>query len=92
MRVGMISRPIELHKARDNEKDQSYFLAMLGQQELRRTLFPLGELTKEDVRKLAKAKMIPVANRKESQDLCFLGKFDQHEFIFQFAPEILETR
>jgi tRNA-specific 2-thiouridylase len=85
------SHPIELHKARDYKKDQSYFLAMLGQEELQRTLFPLGELTKEEVRKIAKTRKIPVADRKESQDLCFLGNLDQTDFIQHFAPEILRT-
>jgi tRNA-specific 2-thiouridylase len=85
------SQTIELHKARDSNKDQTYFLAMLGQPELKRTLFPLGETTKEEVRKIAKARMIPVADRKESQDLCFLGQLDQKDFIHQYSPEILLT-
>lgn len=84
-----VSETIELHKARDPSKDQSYFLSILGQAELKRTLFPLGEFMKIDVRKYAKDRRIPVADRKESQDLCFLGGMEQRSFITQYAPELL---
>ncbi|MGA9396794.1 MAG: tRNA 2-thiouridine(34) synthase MnmA [Anaerolineaceae bacterium] len=77
---------IQLLKAKDLQKDQSYFLSILGQRELQHTLFPLGEYTKQEVRKIAEGKKLPVAARKESQDLCFLGGMDQAEFITRFAP------
>ncbi len=64
----------------------------LGNRNCKGHCFPWGNYTKEEVRKIAKARKIPVADRKESQDLCFLGELDQKEFINHYAPEILETR
>jgi tRNA-specific 2-thiouridylase len=83
------SDTIEIHQARDISKDQSYFLARLGQLELFKTLFPLGEYSKDEVRMLAKQKAIPVADRLESQDLCFMGDMEQENFIMNYAPGIL---
>jgi len=60
-----------LRRARDAERDQSYFLFSLGARQLRHTLFPLGELTKSEVRGRAAALDIPVAAKLDSQDLCF---------------------
>jgi len=57
----------------DRRKDQSYFLYALGQAELSRTLFPLGHLTKREVRRLAAERGLPAASRPESQDVCFLS-------------------
>jgi tRNA-specific 2-thiouridylase len=62
-----------LHVARDQAKDQSYVLHMLAQRQLAQTVFPLGELTKGDVRDHARRMRLPVADRPESQDLCFVG-------------------
>jgi tRNA-specific 2-thiouridylase len=84
------SQTIELHKASDINKDQSYFLSVLGQSELQRTIFPLGEYRKEDIRKIASERGIPAAHRKESQDLCFLGGVDQKAFIAEYAPDLLK--
>jgi tRNA-specific 2-thiouridylase len=81
---------VELHKAIHQAKDQSYFLSILGQPELSRSIFPLGEYTKTDTRRIAKEKGLPVAERPESQDLCFLGDLNQDEFIDQYAPQLLE--
>jgi tRNA-specific 2-thiouridylase len=83
------NQTIKLMKAKDPKKDQSYFLAILGQKELGRTLFPLGEYTKEEVRSIAKARGLPVTDRRESQDLCFLGGMKQNEFIYKYAPELI---
>lgn len=83
------SQTIEIHKAKDAEKDQSYFLSILGQLELARTLFPLGEYLKDQVRFIAKTMKIPVATRLESQDLCFLGGLSQKAFIKEYAPDLL---
>jgi tRNA-specific 2-thiouridylase len=62
-----------LHAARDPQKDQSYFLFTLGQRELARTLFPLGALEKPVVRAIAAALELPVAQKPESQDICFVA-------------------
>lgn len=64
---------LELHAAVDAEKDQSYFLFELTQEQLARTLFPLGELTKHQVRELAREAGLYVADKGESQDLCFVA-------------------
>jgi tRNA-uridine 2-sulfurtransferase len=72
----------------DKSKDQSYVLSMLSQAQLRRSLLPLGELTKEEVRSQAQALNLPVADRQESQDLCFLGDIDYRDLLQRFAPEV----
>lgn len=78
---------VQLLRGMDRTKDQSYVLAMLSQARLRQSLLPLGELTKEDVRKLAKALNLAVADREDSQDLCFLGDIDYRDFLQRYAPD-----
>lgn len=80
---------IELQRAVDREKDQSYVLHVLTQEQLRQTLLPLGALTKPQVRELAKRFNLPVAERPDSQDLCFLGGKDYRPFLLRHAPELL---
>lgn len=77
-RVDRRSTPPRLLRAVDRNKDQSYFLHMLGEAELERLAFPLGELTKEEVRSQAAALGLPGANKGESQELCFVpsGRYD----------------
>ncbi len=75
-----------LMKARDQEKDQTYFLHALGQHELERTLFPLGELTKSQVRALARAAGLPNHARKDSTGICFIGERNFREFIEHYLP------
>jgi tRNA-specific 2-thiouridylase len=70
-----------LRAAADPAKDQTYMLARLIPRELERLWFPLGELTKPRVRELARAAELPVAERPESQDLCFLSGTHQREFL-----------
>lgn len=70
---------IKLYRGADNEKDQSYFLYNLTQQQLKRILFPLGEYTKEEVRKIADKAGLPYL-KKESQDICFL-QGDHNDFL-----------
>jgi len=79
----------ELLRALDQEKDQSYVLHVLTQEQLRRTLLPLGELTKPQVRELARRFNLPVAARLDSQDLCFLGGSDYRPFLQRHTPELL---
>ncbi len=62
-----------LHAARDPGKDQSYFLFTMGQTELARTLFPVGTLVKPVVREIAAMLELPVAQKPESQDICFVA-------------------
>lgn len=75
-----------LLKGVDENKDQSYFLAWLNQDQLSKALFPLGEMTKPQVRELAKKLWLPNATRKDSQGLCFIGKVDMKDFLKQHLP------
>ena len=67
----------------DANKDQSYFLCQLSQAQLAKALFPIGELTKPEVRKIAKAQDLITAEKKDSQGLCFIGKVRLPEFLQQ---------
>ncbi|GAB4531494.1 MAG: tRNA 2-thiouridine(34) synthase MnmA [Anaerolineae bacterium] len=75
-----------LLKGLDPAKDQSYVLHRLGQAQLAHALFPLGEYSKAEVRAMAQARKLPVFNRADSQDLCFLGNGDYREFLVRHAP------
>jgi tRNA-specific 2-thiouridylase len=83
-------RPVELWRAQDDRKDQSYVLSSLNQAQLARTLLPLGEYSKPDVRELARKYQLPVAERPDSQDLCFLGNEDYRTFLVRHAPETVQ--
>ncbi|MBU79397.1 MAG: tRNA 2-thiouridine(34) synthase MnmA [Flavobacteriales bacterium] len=72
-----------LLKGLDNKKDQSYFLCQLDQYQLEKTIFPIGRLTKNEVRKIAKAEGLVTAEKKDSQGLCFIGKVKLPEFLQQ---------
>lgn len=67
----------------DNNKDQSYFLCQLNQEQLSKALFPIGELTKPEVREIAKKAGLATAEKKDSQGLCFIGKVSLPEFLKQ---------
>lgn len=73
----------QLLAGRDNNKDQSYFLCQLSQGQLSKTLFPIGELTKPEVRKIAAEMDLITADKKDSQGLCFIGKVRLPEFLQQ---------
>ncbi len=78
--VGADHRP-RLLRARDTAKDQSYFLFGLTTAQLARTLFPLGELTKDEVRAIARRLRLPVADKPESQEICFVPDRDYARFV-----------
>lgn len=67
----------------DSNKDQSYFLCQLSQQQLSKSMFPIGELTKPQVRELATNANLPSADKKDSQGICFVGKVDLPVFLQQ---------
>lgn len=69
----------------DKEKDQSYFLWTLTQEQLAHTLFPIGHLQKAEVRKLAKEFGLPNAEKKDSQGLCFMGAVDMADFLKHYV-------
>jgi tRNA-uridine 2-sulfurtransferase len=71
----------ELLRAADREKDQTYFLYRLNQEQLSRTLFPLAHMTKLEVREVASKLHLPNATRKDSQGICFIGKIDVTDFL-----------
>ncbi len=73
-----------LLEGKDKNKDQSYFLWTLTQDQLKHTLFPIGHLEKSEVRKLAHKFGLPQETRKDSQGLCFLGKIDMKEFLKEY--------
>ncbi|MBO6531581.1 MAG: tRNA 2-thiouridine(34) synthase MnmA [Muricauda sp.] len=73
----------QLLSGKDPNKDQSYFLCQLSQEQLSKTLFPIGELLKPEVRKIAAANNLITADKKDSQGLCFIGKVHLPEFLQQ---------
>ena len=74
---------LELRKARDLAKDQSYFLFELTQEQLRDALFPLGELTKPEVRQIASEGGLPVAEKSESYEICFVPEKDGYAAVVE---------
>jgi tRNA-specific 2-thiouridylase len=85
-RIKQSKNGFELWRGRDIAKDQSYMLSALTQTQLRRTLFPLGEMTKTEVRALATKLKLAPANRADSQDLCFIPKNKYLEFVSKYIP------
>ncbi|MDH3190483.1 MAG: tRNA 2-thiouridine(34) synthase MnmA [Acidimicrobiia bacterium] len=77
-----------LLRGRDPDKDQSYVLSMLTQKELSRTRFPVGELTKNEVRSVAAGMGLRTALKPESMDICFVGQRDYRGFLNHHAPEV----
>jgi len=77
----------ELLRARDDSKDQSYFLWGLTQEQLARSEFPLGELTKDEVRAAARRTNLPVADKPESMELCFVPSGNYVQFIEAYSRE-----
>jgi tRNA-specific 2-thiouridylase len=87
IRFNAESRRHELLRARDDSKDQSYFLFGLTQQQMARTDFPLGELTKDEVRTIARAAHLPVAEKPDSQEICFVPQGNYVRFIEAYLGE-----
>jgi len=71
----------------DKNKDQSYFLAMLNQDQLRNARFPVGHLSKAEVREIAKNENLHNANKKDSQGICFIGKIEINDFLKSHIPD-----
>ncbi len=76
----------ELHKGIDAGKDQSYFLHAVRRERFARVLMPLGELHKDEVRGLAQAAGLPVAAKRDSTGICFIGERPFREFLAQYVP------
>jgi tRNA-specific 2-thiouridylase len=86
----------ELHRGLDPSKDQSYFLCQLTQTQLAHSLFPIGELLKTDVRKLAAKFKLSTAQKKDSQGICFIGNINVKKFLQANIPsqpgKIIDTK
>lgn len=76
----------QLLKGLDTEKDQSYFLCQLGQKELSKALFPIGEMHKGEVRKLAEKNNLHIHSKKDSTGICFIGERKFKDFLSQYLP------
>jgi tRNA-uridine 2-sulfurtransferase len=77
---------VELLKAADRAKDQSYFLHRLTQQQLEPVMFPLGEMSKRDVRALARRAGLPTHAKKDSTGICFIGERPFRDFLARYLP------
>jgi tRNA-specific 2-thiouridylase len=85
-RLAHVDQRVELHKAIDATKDQTYFLNQLTQTQLARTLFPVGDLTKRAVRTIAREQGIPTHAKKDSTGICFIGERPFREFLARYLP------
>lgn len=86
-RTDCVDSRYRLLRAREQNKDQSYVLHMLGQEELELARFPVGEYSKQQIREIAASLGLRTANKPESQDLCFVPDGDTHLFINEQIPE-----
>ncbi len=75
-----------LYRAKDPAKDQSYVLSVLNQARLQRVLFPVGHYLKSDLRTMARQRHLPVADKQESMDLCFVADDDYRRFLRDWSP------
>ena len=73
-----------IYEAEDKNKDQSYFLWTLGEERLARILFPLGDMQKGEVRRIAREAKLHVADKKDSQGICFIGQVTLQEFLSEY--------
>lgn len=85
-RLSQSGAPVRLLRGADPAKDQSYFLYMLGQAPLSRAMFPVGGLTKAAVRQLAEEASLPVAKKRDSTGICFIGERDFKAFLGTYLP------
>ncbi len=86
-RVSKVEGEWRLSRGVDPVKDQTYFLFQLDQEQLGRCLFPLGDRTKTDVRALARKMGLPNQSRRDSQGICFLGKFRYDDFVRRYLGD-----
>lgn len=77
----------DIYKAKDDNKNQSYFLALLKQNQIKNVLFPLGDLLKNEVRQIADEVKLPNCAKKDSQGICFIGKIKMRDFLKNYLKE-----
>ena len=80
-------RQFQLFEGADSNKDQSYFLALLNQEQLAFARFPIGHLKKPALRALARQARLPTADKKDSQGICFIGEVKMADFLKAYVPE-----
>jgi tRNA-specific 2-thiouridylase len=85
-RIRHIDRELQLWKAADKNKDQSYFLHAVTRDALVETVFPLGDLDKDEVRRIARDRGLNVFDKKDSTGICFIGERPFREFLSQYLP------
>ena len=81
-------RPFMISGATDSSKDQTYFLSQLNEKQLENVLFPVGDLNKEEVRKIANEIGLSTASKKDSTGICFIGERNFKEFLKNYMPNI----
>lgn len=84
--IGRSGDSFQLLRGRDGNKDQSYFLYLLGQKQLAKILFPIGHLSKKEVRERASRANLATAHKKDSTGICFIGERDFKEFLSRYLP------
>lgn len=77
---------VHLLRGTDDNKDQTYFLSQLSQDQLAKTLFPLGDMDKSEVRKIAEENNLATAHKKDSTGICFIGERDFKDFLMHYLP------
>lgn len=87
VRQKLENRKWKLETAQDHNKDQTYFLWTMTQEQLQHCLFPIGEYQKSEVREMARKFGLPTAEKSDSQGVCFIGEFDMREFLKNYIPE-----
>lgn len=85
-RVNYADEEYQLLRGVDNNKDQSYFLNALNQYQLSKAMFPIGHLTKPELRRIAEEAGLATAKKKDSTGICFIGERDFREFLSKFLP------
>ena len=86
VRKRVVNGETQLLKGLDNNKDQSYFLCAVGEQEIAKSLFPVGELEKQQVRAIAEQHHLITYNKKDSTGICFIGERRFKDFLQQYVP------
>ena len=89
-RIAEVNGAYQLQKGADPQKDQSYVLYMLGQEELQRLIFPVGSYTKAQVREMARERGLPMADKDESMEICFVTDDDYRRFLREHAPQSMQ--
>ena len=85
-RVDVRDDYVEMHKSFDQNKDQTYFLSQVSQQQLQACLFPLGDIDKPEVRRIAHELNLNIADKKDSTGVCFIGERNFKEFLNNYLP------